>query len=113
MTCAKCSNDLICRTKEYGGNYPPTLQWQNYDGTAHYKTTDGKSYECNLPDEEEVSQSRIPSHTPTTPGDSTPQLLLITRLDENIKLCNEKLDRIEEVLEALFRYTVQEQLKKK
>ncbi len=51
MTCTQCDCELICRLKDYGGNYPPSLQWQNYDGTAHYKTTDGKNFECNVPEE--------------------------------------------------------------
>lgn len=121
-TCTQCGNDLICNLKDYGGNYKPTLQWQNFDGTAHYKTTDGKNFECNLPDEDEISQTRIsaPATVPaTTPGDKPPKVNefvnISTKLDTcNVKLdsCNAKLDRVDEVLEAIFRYTVQEQLKK-
>ena len=60
QTCGKCGTDLVCRMKEYGGNFAPTLQWQNYSGEAHFKTTDGKTYVCNVPDEEETTQTRIP-----------------------------------------------------
>jgi hypothetical protein len=124
QTCGKCGTDIICRLKEYGGNFAPTLQWQNYDGTAHFKTTDGKTYVCNVPNDDETAQARIPSQvTPpaTTPGLS-PQpvwgpeipppsvnLSVINTLDE-IKLI---LQRMDEMIQAIFRYTVDEQLKKK
>ncbi len=55
QTCGKCGTDLICRLKEYGGNFAPSLQWQNYDGTPHFKTPDGKNYACNVPDDDETA----------------------------------------------------------
>ncbi len=56
-TCKSCATKLVCRTKDYGGNYKSTLQWQNQDGTAHYKTTNGKDFTCNISNEE-------PTHSP-------------------------------------------------
>ena len=118
QTCGKCETDLICRMKEYGGNFAPTLQWQNYDGTAHFKTTDGKNYSCNVPDEEEQAQTRIPS-TPaaTTPGNSPPssidllsQLIAIKNTVENLEL---HLQRTDEMIQVIFRNSIDEQLKKK
>lgn len=112
QTCGKCGTDLICRMKDYGGNFAPTLQWQNYDGAAHFKTSDGKTYACNVPDEEETEQTRISSEVPpaTTPGTPPPSinLSIINTLDE-IKL---NIQRIDEMVQAIFRYTVDEQLKK-
>jgi len=123
QTCGKCGTDLICRMKEYGGNFAPTLQWQNYTGEAHFKTTDGKTYVCNVPDDEEQTQTRIPSEsTPsppaTTPGNSTPnnsvdilsQLISIKNTVENIEL---RLQRMDEMIQAIFRNSIDEQLKKK
>ena len=117
MNCNQCGTDLICKLKDYGGNYKPTLQWQNFDGTAHYKTTDGKNFECNLPDEDEISQTRIPN-TVAPPG-APPQAYEFVDINAKLDVCNTKLDatntklgQIDEVLQALFRYTVQEQLKK-
>ena len=118
QTCGICATDLICRLKEYGGNFAPTLQWQNYDGTPHFKTSDGKTYACNVPDTEETEQTRIPSEIPTqtappatTPGTPPPSinLSIINTLDE-IKLT---LQRMDEMVQAIFRYTVDEQLSKK
>jgi len=57
MTCLNCQTDLICRLKDYGGDYKPKLQWQNFDGTAHYKTNDGKNFECVIPTEDEKDTS--------------------------------------------------------
>lgn len=122
MTCTQCDYELICRMKDYGGNFAPTLQWQNYDGTAHYKTTDGKNFSCIVPDEEETEQTRIPTTAPpppaTIPGspppnnsvDSLPQIIAIKNTVENIDL---RLQRMDEMIQAIFRYTVDEQLKKK
>lgn len=59
MTCMKCNTLLTCRTKEYKGDYAPKLQWQNEDGTAHYKTTDGKDFTCVIPNEANTSDNRV------------------------------------------------------
>ena len=120
QACGKCGTDLICRLKDYGGNFAPTLQWQNFDGTPHFKTSDGKTYACNVPDEEETAQTRISSEIPTeapraTPGTPPPSTttssnLAILNAIDNINL---KLQRMDEMVQAIFRYTVDEQLKKK
>ena len=125
QTCGRCGTELICRLKDYGGNFAPTLQWQNYGGEPHFKTSDGVKYSCNVPEEDEIAQTRIPSQVApppaTTPGLS-PQpvwgseipppsvnLSIINTLDE-IKIL---LVRMDEMIQAIFRYTVDEQLKKK
>jgi len=121
QTCSNCNTDLVCRLKDYGGNFAPTLQWQNYDGTAHFKTTDGKNYACNVPDEEVTAQTRIPSEAPpsaTTPGDSptgisNSNLLSLSAISEKIDHIMLKVDSLDEMIQAIFRYTVDEQLKKK
>jgi len=119
QTCGKCGTDLICRLRDYGGAYGSTLQWQNYEGSAHFKTTDGKNYSCNVPDEEEQEQTRIstqsapPATTPGNPSPAPPQssssnLAILNAIDH----MNLKLDRIDEMIQAIFRHTVDEQLKK-
>ena len=114
MTCQSCDTDLICRMKEYGGNFASTLQWQNYDGTAHYKTTDGKNFDCNIPDDDETAQTRIPNESAKTPGD-TPKVGFQTnpQLEEKIEELNIRLIKIDEMVQAIFRYTVDAQLKQK
>ena len=120
QTCGKCGTDLICRQKDYGGNFAPTLQWQNYGGEAHFKTNDGKSYECNVPDEDEVAQTRIPNVPPTsvatTPGDIAPPKplpYLDIKTIETIQNIDIRLQRLDEMIQAIFRHTIDEQLKKK
>ena len=115
-TCKNCDTDLICRLKDYGGNYPPVLQWQNYDGTAHYKTDDGKNYVCNIPDEDEVNQTRITS-VPSTPGDApksvgATEILLIRRMDEKIDLVFADIQRIKEFVEPIFLKMVDDQIRR-
>ncbi len=119
QTCGKCGTDLICRLKDYGGNFAPTLQWQNYNGEAHFKTLDGKKYNCNIPDDDETAQTRIPTTTAattTTPGD-IPQNKPLPYLDihsvETIQNIDIRLQRVDEMIQAIFRYTIDEQLKKK
>ena len=54
MECLTCKANLVCHMKDYGNNMPPRLQWQNpIDGSAHYKTTNGKDFTCNIPKLEE------------------------------------------------------------
>lgn len=50
--CGQCGTHLTCRmsTVKPNSNFPPKLQWQNPDGTPHFKTKDGKNYTCNIPD---------------------------------------------------------------
>jgi len=112
MTCKQCGTDLVCRTKDYGGAYAPTLQWQNPDGTAHYKTTNGKDFSCNIP-EDDPTQSTL-AEPATVPGISPPKPppyndVVIREGLENINLRLEKLD---EMIQAIFRYTVDKQLGK-
>jgi len=111
MTCKQCSSDLICRLKDYGGNYAPSLQWQNSDGAAHYKTTDGKNFSCNIPEDKPEQQQTFIPNPPQPPG-KIPDY----KLDE----INEKLNnlmtltsRIFEMSEAIMHHTIDEQLKKK
>ena len=112
MSCKNCGTDLVCRTKDYGGAYAPTLQWQNPDGKAHYKTTDGKDFSCNIP-EEDSNQSKI-TEPATVPGISPPTLTskndVVIR--EGFEEMNLKLDRLDEMVQAIFRYTVDKQLGK-
>ena len=90
-TCRNCNSDLICRLKDYGGDYAPTLQWQNFDGSAHYKTTDGKNFECNIPDDDEAAQTRIPTDAAKTADNPQPgtvtraEFQILAHLEEKIE----------------------------
>ena len=119
MTCKKCGTDVICRLKDYGGNFAPSLQWQNFEGAAHYKTSDGKRYDCNVPDETENEQTRISTPPTTTSGDvpapkiSATEFSFFVNLTKKIEELELTVQRIYEMIEAIFQYTVDEQLKKK
>ena len=113
MTCTQCGTDLVCRLKDYGGNFAAALQWQNFDGKAHYKTTDGKNFSCNIPDDADAAQTHIPSESATTPGQPPqphPQNNDIKEMFQTIDL---RLQKMDEMVQAIFRFTVDEQLKKK
>ena len=42
MICSSCGITLTCRMSNYKHPYTNKLQWQNQDGSAHYKYDDGK-----------------------------------------------------------------------
>ncbi len=105
MECKQCGSPLICRMKDYGGSFTPSLQWQNVDGAAHYKTTDGKSFTCNIPDD--VAPAA------TTPGDPPTNDIVNNLLIEKIESLTIQTDKIFDMVHAIFCYTVDEQLKKK
>jgi len=125
QNCGRCGSDVICRLKDYGGNFAPTLQWQNYDGKAHYKTSDGKNYSCNIPEDEDTEQTQIETPKvessinsnkagmiPATNVGGVP-VEIIPRIEEKIEETNIRLQKLDEMVQAIFRYTVDEQLKKK
>lgn len=58
MTCKSCDTELICHMSNYKGDFKNKLQWQNEDGTAHYKFN-GKDYSCNIPKQEETEPNEI------------------------------------------------------
>ncbi|MFB5597644.1 MAG: hypothetical protein ACE5RJ_01320 [Nitrosopumilaceae archaeon] len=42
MICHQCGDKLFCRMSNYKHPYTNKLQWQNQDGTAHFKYDGGK-----------------------------------------------------------------------
>jgi hypothetical protein len=110
MDCKNCDSELICRLKDYGGDYKATLQWQNHDGTAHYKTSDGKNFTCNIPEEEgETKQTHIPS-IPSTPRDPPPQSQNLINLENKIDVILQELELTKAMVEPLFKKMVDEQI---
>ena len=51
MTCQHCGEELVCRMSEYRHPYGNKFQWQNQDGSAHYKY-DGGVFTCTGRDRE-------------------------------------------------------------
>lgn len=51
MMCNQCGDKLICRMSNYRHPYSNKLQWQNQDGSAHYKY-DGGVFTCTGTDME-------------------------------------------------------------
>jgi len=55
MTCQNCKTELVCHMSTYEGDFQNKLQWQNPDGSAHYKWNgvDDKGnakFKCMLPE---------------------------------------------------------------
>lgn len=112
MTCKNCDTDLICRLKEYGGDFKPTLQWQNFDGSAHYSTKDGKTFSCNIPDEDEISQTRISSNMEASNSENI-QIPILNEINRKLDTTISDLQRIKEFVEPLFLKMVDEQIGRK
>jgi len=124
--CNNCGTDLICRTKDYGGNYASTLQWQNFDGTAHYATKDGKTYSCNVPDDEELEQTKIPTTTApqpnpapaTTPGIAQPATMtrvefqILAHVEQKIDTLLGDVERLKDMVLPMFQKMVDDQIGK-
>lgn len=119
MSCKNCDTELICRLRDYGGEYKPTLQWQNFDGTAHYKTSDGKNFSCNIPEDDETGQTRISTEAPKTQGDSPrttmsgAEFTLLAHLEQKLDIALGDLERIKDMLTPLFQKMVDEQIGRK
>jgi len=114
MYCKNCDNELTCRLRDYGGDYKPTLQWQNEDGTAHYKTSDGKNFSCNIPDDEdepskiEAGQTTIAPPAARTAGNiSQPRL---ERMENKLDSLLHEIDLVKGMVEPLFKKMVDEQI---
>jgi len=109
MNCQNCGSELICRKKEYAGGFAPTLQWQNADGQAHYRTDNGKDFSCNIPDDQSESATFVPA--PPQPPGKIPDPAII-EIKNKLDQMDHKILRIFEMTEAIFHYTVDTQLKK-
>ena len=116
MSCKNCDSDLICRLRDYGGDYKPTLQWQNFDGTAHYKTTDGKNFNCNIPEDDQTEQTKISAEPPRTQGDapqttmSGAEFSLLADLGKKLEIILSDLERIKDMVTPLFQKMVDDQI---
>lgn len=80
MTCQNCNTDLICRKKYYGGDFASKLQWQNADGTAHYKWKGDGKFDCVLPKDDDAQEAPPPTISST---DLKPLDPIVTKIVSN------------------------------
>ena len=59
MTCKSCDSDLVCHMSKYEGGFENKLQWQNSDGSAHYKWKSAGKYDCVIPGENNISVDQL------------------------------------------------------
>lgn len=76
MTCKSCGTELICHMSNYKGDFKNKLQWQNEDGTAHYKFN-GTEYSCNIPEETDPNEIML------NPKDDSTSITQETTLETN------------------------------
>lgn len=62
MTCQNCKTELVCHMSSYEGSFENKLQWQNQDGTAHYKWKAPGKFDCILPQSQEPKQEQLPDN---------------------------------------------------
>lgn len=111
MTCNNCGTKLICRIKEYSGDFEAKPQWQNENGEAHYHTNNGKDFTCNVPKDDEsqevhTSESTVTTNTVNEPTPTIeseiPQMDKITKgyVDKQLILIQQIEKRVFDVLGA-------------
>lgn len=70
-TCESCGTDVECHMSNYANNFQNKLQWQNADGTAHYKWIGPEKYEC-IKQQDDSTQTEAPKEAiqepPSFPG---------------------------------------------
>jgi len=100
MTCKSCDTELICHMSNYKGNFKNKLQWQNEDGKAHYSTTNGKDFTCNIPEQEETTpdnEIELKGETQTITQETSTAYVPPVNLDsvyDEIKLQQKMLESI-------------------
>ena len=57
MICTQCGAKLVCGMSKYPHPYKNKLQWQNSDGSAHYKYDSGK-FSCTGKEKESKELKR-------------------------------------------------------
>ena len=88
MECVGCGADLVCHMSKYEGGFENNLQWQNSDGTAHYRWKSAGKFECIIPDDEpqesSLSTIDIPEINPITSSHIDKQLILISQIEKKV-----------------------------
>ena len=86
MTCGTCGNKLTCREKTYpaSGNYAArtVTQWQNEDGSAHFKWVSDDNYQCV-----DKAKNEIPPLQPKHNGTQTEKCSHGVILTEKCEQC--------------------------
>lgn len=108
MTCNNCGTKLICRIKDYAGDFEAKPQWQNENGEAHYHTNNGKDFTCNIPKDDESQEVHTTESTVSTNTGSAimeteiPQMDIVTKeyVDNQIIQIQQIEKRVFEVLGA-------------
>ena len=100
MTCRNCGTVLTCHQKTYDETdtfkAKTVMQWQNDDGTAHYKFLGEGKYNCNIPDE------IIPQPQQTTIFTEQNHAIKSDTVIGPVEIFQKQLDRIEDKLDALL-----------
>ena len=122
MTCKSCGTELIAREKKYEG-FDSKLQWQNEDGTAHYKFAGPGKFKCNIPKSEEqkhddavnIAPQRKPATLEYHPPGSTAELGNVVVpsnkvIADDMKLLHEKLDNLKEMVSEVIRMLADQKL---
>ena len=105
MDCDSCGTHITCNKKTYAAfkDKPErtVLQWQNEDGTAHYKWISEGKYDCIIPNEIELK-----GETQTITQETTTAYVLPVTLDsvyDEIKLQEKMLESILHIIIDLKR----------
>lgn len=97
MTCKSCGSDLVCHMSKYEGGFENKLQWQNTDGSAHYKWKSPGKFDCVIPEEnnETPKQTESKSHQTEIPK--------VNSVDEDMRYVKNKVDLMFAMISEQFR----------
>lgn len=70
FTCFNCNETIKVGVAEATADYPERIQYQNLDGSAHFKTEDGKNFKCNI--QNPKGNSGPPGEPPEAPKREAP-----------------------------------------
>lgn len=98
MVCKSCGTALIARTKKYEG-FEDKLQWQNENGTAHYKFAGPGKFNCNIPTDNNDESVDI--------GNVIPKPAI---LKDDIDVINEKITKLTGICDEILRIVSEKKL---
>jgi len=98
MTCKSCGTDLVCHMSKYEGGFENKLQWQNSDGTAHYKWKSPGKFDCVTTEETPEHAENESSKTQTDTG-----IPKTNSLDEDMRYVKNKVDLIFAMISEQYR----------
>lgn len=103
MTCKSCGTDLVCHMSNYQAGFENKLQWQNQDGSAHYKWVSAGKFRCVLPEESDESTKSTSTVNGADKKPTQTTIPKVNSLDEDMRYVKNKVDLMFAMISEQFR----------